>query len=182
MQTHRKLVILWVAVLGCLLSGCGSSAPGPDVSSGTGQDVPTHLLITTAKTLPDDFFQVADQGVLAKKVTNQAAFEDMWKKFGLQDAPPQRSWEREAVIFLGVIESGSCPYHLESLEFTAEKALRIRLQTEPNKPCTDDATPRAFVMAVDAAQAADTEWVILENFGGLTPKVQLRIYPVDNAP
>jgi len=164
-QVKGKHLLLLAVVIGGLLSGCGSAEPNgsPFVSQ----------VISTQKTWPADFFDAADQGVLAKKVTSQEAFEQLWADFGYQAPPPVPNWEQQAVIFLGIIESGSCPYSLQSLQLDEEKTLHIRLQTEPDKACTDDATPRSFVISVDAEALADTEWVILENFGGLTPKVKL---------
>ena len=121
--------------------------------------------------------------MLATKVTDQAAFESQWTYYGLEGTPSEREWADEAVIFLGVIESGSCPYEIETLQFNEEQtelAVRLKIETEMELKtdlavvCTDDATPRTFVFAVYADQIAETEWVVLENFGGLTPKVELQ--------
>jgi hypothetical protein len=47
---------------------------------------------------------VADQRVLAKKVTSQAQFEAKWAYFGLQGTSSERQWDNKAAIFLGVTD------------------------------------------------------------------------------
>lgn len=173
----KKLIFLIVlaAIGGILLYGCGPADQSRTGQGGDdGQTGLTGQVIATEKTFPEDFYDQAEQGVLAHKVTDQETFESQWAYFQLGGTPPERNWEDEAVIFLGVIESGSCPYEIDSLQFNDDDSeLTVRLKTDPKKACTDDATPRTFVLAVDAEQAARTEWVIVENFGGLTPKVKL---------
>lgn len=170
----KKLIFLVAVVIigGIVLSGCGQ-ADQSQAGQG-GDDGVTSQVIATEKTLPQDFYAQAEQGVLAHKVKDQETFESQWAYSQLEGTAPERNWENEAVIFLGVIESGTCPYEIDSLQFNDDDSeLTVRFKTDPNKACTDDATPRTFVLAVDAEQAAQTEWVIIENFGGLTPKVKL---------
>jgi len=133
-------------------------------------------LIASEKTWPADFYDVAEQGAVAKKVTSQAQFEAEWAYFGLEGEPPERQWDQEAVIFLGVIESGTCPYELKTLQFNEDQTkLVVHLQTDSaHQACTDDATSRTFVFDVDANKIAKVEWITIENFGGLTPTIKLQ--------
>lgn len=184
MRSKVMILMALVAMIGSVLSGCGQPEPGQSgPNGGEGQGDVAIQLIATEKVLPADFYDRAEQGVLATKVTDQAAFESQWTYYGLEGTPSEREWADEAVIFLGVIESGSCPYEIETLQFNEEQtelAVRLKIETEMELKtdlavvCTDDATPRTFVFAVYADQIAETEWVVLENFGGLTPKVELQ--------
>ena len=174
MRSIKRLFIPLSLLFISLLAGCGSSETNASSKNTLGQDSPSIRLIASEKTLPDDFYQTAVQGVLAKKATSQEVFEQMWAEYGLRQTPPEINWQHDAVIFLGVVESGSCPYDVQSVHFEDDKTLLVLLHTEPDKPCTDDATPRTFVIAVDAQQAAKAERVVIENFGGLSPMVPLQ--------
>lgn len=132
-------------------------------------------LLTTEKTFPENFYDIAEQGVVAYKTTNQQDFNTQWDDFGLKEVPSEVDWDDKAVIFLGIIESGSCPYEYTSVKLNAEKTemvFHLDIGSEENA-CTDDATPRTIVVAVDADEISGVNFVQIDNYNGISPRVEL---------
>ncbi len=147
------------------------------VDSAGGEDRADHMvveseLVASEKTLPDDFYDVADKGVLVRKVLNQEKFNEQWGNYGLSGELPAIDWSGKAVIFLGVIESGSCPVELGSVTVNEGKTeMRIHLKVEEERPCTEDATPRTIVFAVDAEELKGVKVVRIDHLFGSVPEV-----------
>ncbi len=76
-------------------------------------------------------------------------YEDSWKEFQLEGSIPEIDFETNDVLFVGMTESNSCPYILDSLKTNIEKS-QISITFEPlDDVCTADLSPRNFVIAID---------------------------------
>ena len=100
--------------------------------------------------------------LLATEATGHAyrtgiAFDDaslaaLWDLSGVSAPLPTIDWEREVVVWLGAVYGSSCPdLRLEDVVFDTGQRLVHADIVLPDPPvaCTDDANPRAFLVAVD---------------------------------
>lgn len=138
-----KLVLLLVL----LLSGCSN-------------DSVDHLinfnLIASEKTLPANFHEIAYERettplfqFLVRKIVSQSEFEKTWSLYGLEKKMPNIDFHEKDVFFIGVLESGSCPYEIKNVEINSEDNKLTVALSEPEGACTSDATPRTFVIQVE---------------------------------
>ncbi|WP_316569517.1 hypothetical protein [Neobacillus sp. YIM B06451] len=113
-------------------------------------------LLASGKSLPVNFDDIAfqnedhpDNEYLVKKAVNQIGYLKIWRHFRLDTADiPAVDFQKNAVIFFGTYESGSCPFKIEEATFRAgEEELSMRLAAESGV-CTTDATPRTFVIEI----------------------------------
>lgn len=91
-------------------------------------------------------------------VTHEDDLDDVWRRFGLADPPPDVDLDSELLLLVATGESGSCPLRFEGLVRDGD-VVRIRLDDAPEDvhdpdddvvyACTDDYVPRAFIVAVD---------------------------------
>lgn len=134
----NKQFVLPFALLIVLLTGC--------------EDGQSRIL-ATEKVLPVNYDKIGFQRentplytYVLEKVSEQNDFEKTWEMFQLATKRPEINFEENEILFLGVEESGSCPYKLTNKEISYQKQkLTIKL-TGPDGPCTADATPRTFVI------------------------------------
>ncbi|PYI50806.1 hypothetical protein DLM86_27435 [Paenibacillus flagellatus] len=85
--------------------------------------------------------------------------------YGLQGKRPNVDFDGKIVYFIGVYESGSCPYTLKKVELSSDrKTLTVPL-SEPKGACTTDATPRTFVIGLDKETANEIENVVMVRSG-----------------
>lgn len=134
----------------------------------------THIdfeIIASEKTLPTNFYEIAFKRettpyfqYLIKKSDHQSEFEQIWKLYGFEKNIPNVDFNEKDVFFIGVNESESCPYKVEDIELTSEnKSITIAL-SEPEGPCTSDATPRTFAIQIDKEISIDIEnFVIVQS-------------------
>ncbi|OIJ14369.1 hypothetical protein BKP37_08455 [Anaerobacillus alkalilacustris] len=161
-----SIMIFTLFLFGMGVTGCGIS-DNQDLSLSSN-------VIKTEKTLPASFYELAEQGTLAYKVTNQDAFNEHWDYFGLTGVPKDVDWDSQAILFLGIIESGSCPLEFYTVELSTDKSeLIIHLKAETERACTDDATPRTFVLALDADEVTEVSYINVYNYYGLNPRVKI---------
>ena len=67
-----------------------------------------------------------------------------------QKGPSHVNLDRRTVLFVGTGESGSWPLRFESLRFNDERrTFKLRAPARGGPVCTDDFSPRTFVVAVD---------------------------------
>ncbi|MBD8067820.1 hypothetical protein [Bacillus sp. PS06] len=138
------------------------------VLSGCSNEDTNFKLIASEKTLPTNFYEIAFERTspplyhyLIDKVTNQKDFEDKWKEFGFESDIPSENLDDKIVFFIGLQESGSCPYDLETIEISSDyKTLTLPL-SEPTGNCTADATPRTFVIEFGYEEGKNIEKVII---------------------
>ncbi|OIJ19306.1 hypothetical protein BKP45_14220 [Anaerobacillus alkalidiazotrophicus] len=160
------IVMITLFLFGIGVTGCGIS---------DNQDLAlSSNVIKTEKTLPTSFYELAEQGTVAYKVTSQDAFNEHWDYFGLTGVPKKVDWDSQAILFLGIIESGSCPFEFYTVELSTDKSeLIIQLKLETERACTDDATPRTFVLALDAEEVAEVSYINVHYYYGLNPRVKI---------
>ncbi|WP_409271934.1 hypothetical protein V1499_19870 [Neobacillus sp. SCS-31] len=130
-----------------------------------GKNVPTNPvrlgeginLLSSEKSLPLNFDEIAFQNedhpgneYLVKKAVNQIGYLKMWRHFKLDTTGIQAvNFQKNAVIFIGTYESGSCPYKIREAVFrNGGEELSIQLAAESGV-CTTDATPRTFVIKIE---------------------------------
>ncbi len=151
-----------VLFLTLLLTGCGNSANNAE------------SVIASEKTLPSDFFEIAFERerapyfqYMVRKAVEGSEFEQNWDLYRFEGELPSVDFEEKDVLFLGVQESGSCPYELESVEWSADNITMTIPLTEPegDADCTSDATPRTFVIELDKEQSGEMENLVIVQSG-----------------
>ena len=165
-MTKRVVVLFVSAVLAVVLWAAGCAEPGeePGLSVRVGE---------TEKTLPEGFYDLAESGLLVSRAQDDTSYEALWQEYRLSGSMETVDWDREAVLFLGIFESGSCPLHFESARLSEEEDnLIVRLALEDDSvPCTDDATPRTIVLVLDRDVVNGLQTVTLEDYHGSNPEV-----------
>ncbi|RXJ04463.1 hypothetical protein DS745_03505 [Anaerobacillus alkaliphilus] len=160
MKSKSLLSVVLLILLGNGLVGCFNS------NVDQGLIVPSELL-TTEKSFPNDFFEIAEQGFIVSKVTTQSDFNKQWEFFGLSDNPAQIDWKNHVVIFLGTGESGTCPMEFQFVDLNEEKTkMTIHLKEKSKGACTDDFTPRTIVLSVNAKEISNVSLVEINRSGG----------------
>lgn len=152
-------------VSACLI-GCGQEEEVSNQHQTIDFDV-----IASEKSLPADFHEIAFErkevpffSYLIKKVEAQSEFENVWKLYGFENEIPNVDFDHQAIVFVGLQESGSCPNDIKNVTFDAEHGTLFVSLSVPDGNCTSDATPRTFVLQVDQEVAKQIESVqVLEN-------------------
>lgn len=85
---------------------------------------------------------------------DEDGYVQLWESVGLSDEAPAVDFGTEVVIWFGAVYSGSCPdLRFEGVEVDHDRALVYAdityLDEAEGGPCTADANPRAYVVAVD---------------------------------
>ena len=132
-------------------------------------------LIASEKSLPTDFDEMAFKRnttpyfqYLVKKVVNQSEFEEMWNIYGFENKTSNVDFNKKDVFFIGVQESGSCPYKIKNIELSSDNnAITVPL-SQPDGACTSDATPRTFVIEVNKEVSRDLMNVVIVQSGAET--------------
>ena len=153
-----KMIFAFALLLALLLTGCGSGANNDE------------SVIASEKTLPADFYEIAFQRetvphfqYMVRRATDQAEFEEIWDLYGFDDKMPSVDFDGNDVFFIGVQESGSCPYELKSVERSADNSIMTIPLSKPegDADCTSDAAPRTFVIQIDKEISKDIENVVI---------------------
>ncbi|WP_158232206.1 hypothetical protein [Sporosarcina sp. P20a] len=113
-------------------------------------------LIASEKSLPSHIHEFAFQRKEApvytywvKMVSDESDFEVAWNIYEMEDDMPDVDFDKKNVYFIGVQESGSCPYTEKSIKVDSDSKTLQVLLTESEGECTSDATPRTFVIQGD---------------------------------
>ncbi|WP_276351899.1 hypothetical protein [Cohnella caldifontis] len=133
------------------------------------QAIPSDLL-ASEKTLPPDFDRIAftrptvpHYEYVVSRADDEQGMKRLWSDFGLATKVPTVDFEHKRVYFIGVRESGTCPYRLAGPSLSPEGTSLIFGLTGAEGVCTADATPRTFVVAADHSDVEDvTEAVLAE--------------------
>lgn len=86
---------------------------------------------------------------------DDASLEALWALSGVAAAIPEIDWERDVVIWFGAVYGSSCPdLRLDDVVIDGQRRLVHAEIVLPDPPvaCTDDANPRAFLVAVDRSR------------------------------
>lgn len=154
----KKLVLLFVLFMPLsLVFGCSSD----DKNNQFNFD-----LIASEKTLPIHFNEVAFEGqYLVTKAVNSSEFDEGWNLFSFENKAPNVDFNEKVIYFIGLYESGSCPYKIRNVKQNDDgKAITVSL-SEPNGACTADATPRTFVIQMDKEKAKHIDSVFIVQSG-----------------
>lgn len=129
-------------------------------------------LIASKKTLPTDFDKMAIKRdktpyfqYLVKKIVNQSEFEETWNLFRFEKKAPSIGFSEKNILFIGLQESGSCPYEIKKLELSSDKKAITLTLSKPDGACTADATPRTFVAEVNKKVFRDLKNVVIVESG-----------------
>lgn len=132
-------------------------------------------IVSSEKNLPSNFREIAVERkevpnylYLVNRVSHLSQYEEIWTMFNLEQQIPTVIFEKNDIYFIGVQESGSCPYELENIKMSiTEEVMYIHL-SEPDGPCTLDATARTFVIEVNKESSKNLKNVVINQFDAET--------------
>ncbi|MGG0644625.1 hypothetical protein ABE021_11865 [Sporosarcina gallistercoris] len=144
----KRLTLFFIMSVIVVMAGCSS-----DKSNTAEPHSELAQLVASEKTLPSNFESLSNRsepkGIQAELVKTQDVYEDSWKEFQLEGTIPEVDFNKNDVLFIGMMESSSCPYIVDSLMANAaESQLTITFE-KLNDACTADLSPRNFVIAID---------------------------------
>ncbi len=159
----KRFLALAVFLSLLFIFGCSNDAEENQINFG---------LVASEKTLPTDFNEIAFERsttpyfqYLIKKAVNQSEFEEIWNIYGFEKKSSIVDLNEKDVLFIGVQESGSCPYEIKNINLSSDKKdLRVSL-SKPDGACTTDATPRTFVIELDKEVSKDLKNMIIVESG-----------------
>jgi hypothetical protein len=139
---------------------------------GCSNDKNYYNLIATEKTLPTNSSEIVFERktspsfqYFVRIATNQTEYEETWYLYGFESKIPNVDLNEDEVFFIGVYESGSCPYKIKNIEMSSDnKTITVPL-TEPKGVCTADATPRTFVLELDKEVSKGIENLVIVQSG-----------------
>lgn len=142
----KKFALLLLVMAAVLAGGCGVN------KNGSAEPEETVRLVASEPTLPPDFEQMSSaqktRGFLAVSVMETNAFGKAWSDYDMAGGRPEVDFQEDAVYFISMQESGSCPYVPETFE-TSEHPGELSVRFAPlAEVCTADLAPRTFVIAV----------------------------------
>lgn len=167
---------LIAVLLTCLvLFGCSDKGlRDPEIEKEVSKDTQLEFqIIASEKTLPENFYDLAFEReappffhYLVKKVENETEFVETWEQFAFEQDPPNTDLFRENdVLFIGLHESGSCALEIENITLSPNNKTMTASMKEPNGACTDDATPRTFVIEIEKMYSRNIEDVVIVHSG-----------------
>ncbi|WP_174732187.1 hypothetical protein [Mesobacillus harenae] len=164
-MTSFKSFLALAMFLSLLLVGCSN-------------DIDDNV-VASEKTLPSNFHEIAFERettplfqFLVRKTVNQSEFEQTWNLYGFESEIPNVDFNEKGAFFIGVNESGSCPYMIKNVELSSDNNTITVPLSEPKGDCTSDATPRTFVVQIDKGISKDIENVVIVQ-GGVETTVPL---------
>jgi PBP1b-binding outer membrane lipoprotein LpoB len=171
--------LLALLIVASLLFGCSNDTNDNESLTKEKETQPDTVnnqtdfeLIASEKTLPANFYDIAFERettpifqYLFRKAVNQSEFEQTWNLYGIEKKIPNVDFNEKDVFFIGVHESGSCPYKIKDVEFSSDNTtMRVPL-AEPEGACTSDATPRTFVIQIDKEISTEIENAVIVQSG-----------------
>jgi len=132
-------------------------------------------LIAAEKSLPRNFSEIAHErkeppyySYLVKRAASEKEFQEAAELFELKNRMPQVDFSNNEILFIGLLESGSCPSQLKNVEISPkQKELNVHV-ARPDGNCTADATPRTFVIEMVKAAMEKLENVVIIEAGNRT--------------
>ena len=144
----KKLFAFFLMSAIAMMAGCTSNKSATEESASE-----MAQLVASEKTLPSNFESLSNQsapkGIQAELVKTKDVYEDSWKEFQLEGSVPEVDFETNDVLFVGMTESSSCPYILDSLKPDIEASQLVITFDPLDDVCTADLSPRNFVIAID---------------------------------
>lgn len=136
-------------------------------------------LIASEKKLPQNFDDVAFKrqtapyyAYLVTKAENKNKYDRLWNDFELTSNNLSVNFSEKNVLFIGIRESSTCPYHLGDVKMNPEGTDLILNLLGPGGVCTADATPRTFVIEVNKEASKNIKDVIIVE-GGIKTTVPI---------
>lgn len=141
-----------ILLLSVFVYGCSKGAESNQVD---------FDLIASEKTLPSEsYFDFGESKI--ERSSSKSEFGDTWAMYGLEDKIPDVNFDDKSVYFIGVYESGSCPYTIEKIITSKDKESLIVSFSSPDGACTADANPRTFVIQIDKKTSEEIDNVKIE--------------------
>lgn len=150
-----SILLILILGIGAILWLSGSDAPSTKRAA--------EHVVATEKVLPEDFYETAftrsEPPMFQYEVglaDDEDRYEQLWGYYQLSGERPEIDFQENNVLFLGVQESGSCPLEVTSVQIEGEsddESVRLTLKAEGRDACTDDATPRTFVLKLDKEES-----------------------------
>lgn len=135
----RRPTLLLVLCLGLVVVLGGAPARGDSPEA----EAVDHRLKASQKRMPAG--EPRQRGRLA---STRDAYREMWDHFRLKGERPRVNWRQRKVLFVTTGESSVCPMRFRTLRLNAEtRTFRLRARSNRDE-CTDDWTPRTFVVAL----------------------------------
>ncbi|MVO98723.1 hypothetical protein [Paenibacillus lutrae] len=162
-----------------LLSGCNKeandnkpSASPQELQTDPGKRPIEFDRIASDKILPANFHEIAFERTttplfqyVVRKAVNQTQLEAAWNLYGFKNKLPNIDLNKKNVVFIGLHESGSCPYTLKNIERSPDdKTITVPFTVSvsgTDHTCTSDATPRTFVIGLDKEISNVLESVVI---------------------
>ena len=137
MVVDRRIRLIVAAAVAAAVVGAVWPA-----SAGAAEPV-GHRLLTSQKRMP-----AGDPRAVGRLAVTRPAYREMWNHFRLRGDRPGVNWRRRRVLFVTTGEPSICPLRFRTLRVN-EKSKTFRLRASSNRDeCTDDWTPRTYVIAV----------------------------------
>lgn len=154
----KKSLILMMMCLAIFVAGCTSKEK---------EEKPSEIanLVASETTLPKEFESIArvqdPKDHVAVRVTNQEDYESMWQNFNLEGEIPEVDFKGHDLVFIGMFESSSCPFEIQSMK-TDQEAKELSINFTPlDEVCTADLSPRNFVITIPKKVSSEMDSVIL---------------------
>lgn len=158
----KKTLILIITCLAILVSGCTSKEEEQ-------QSTENASLVASDKTLPNEFESIAavqdPKNYVTVRVTNQQDYEAVWQQFQLEGELPKVNLKENDLLFIGMLESSSCPYEIDTMKIEDEST-ELTVNFSPlAEACTADLSPRNFVIAVQKEFSSKLDSILLVTQG-----------------
>lgn len=139
-----RVTAVGVAVAGLtVVAGCSGS--------GGGDPKAASEVVAQSSSLPDG----GDISVtpVGRLVEHQAELASTWSEFGFHGDPTVAVPDDGVLLFIGTVESGSCPSVVESVsdppgDVEADVMVTLATRTGGADSCTTDARPVTFVLSL----------------------------------
>lgn len=151
---HMKRFVAVLCVLGSVgLAAAGCTSPNaPEPGNGDPAAL-AGTLLHTEKNMPD-FEHFVEAPVVMDLAGDDEAFAALWEKYRLEAERPDVDFSAQLAWFVATGESGTCPLLFKESTMTiAENGTALYLSADiDGEICTDDWTPRSFVVVFPAAE------------------------------
>jgi hypothetical protein len=179
-RTISIVVLLWSALT---VAGCASNLdesilpsdePKPKMAEDNraieGTSVTTKI-VASEKVLPADFNEASFRRevaphyeYMATKSTDETQYRKAWSYYRFEEKQPEVNHKQNDTYFIGVHESGTCPYETGEVSLRADGQALVVMLVGTGSYCTADARPRTFVIELNKEQSrAISEVVIIES-------------------
>ncbi|MGO4372047.1 hypothetical protein [Paenibacillus sp. 2TAB19] len=182
MLKFRTISVAVILIAALAVAGCSSNdnetnivpvdepKQAEDNRAMEGKSVTTRV-VASEKVLPEDFNEASFRReiaphyeYMATKSTDETQYEKAWNYYRFEEKQPEVNHEQNDTYFIGVHESGTCPYETGEVSLRADGQALVVMLVGTGSYCTADARPRTFVIELNKEQSkAIREVVIIES-------------------